>query len=94
MTPEQITAILLGLGGVLTAASGLLAARVRGASSGQRALRRDLRTLQRQFHAALRHIFVLETTLSIRGLPVPDRPALLDLIEEDGDEPREPAHAR
>lgn len=80
MSPEVINALFQGavllLGGL-----GLTAAQ-RGRR--QVVTRREYRTLQRRYLAALAHVFALESELSARGIRSPERPPELEDDDDDG----------
>lgn len=79
----MISAIFTGLTGLLAGLAALLATRSRRMSEDSRLIRRQARDLQRQYIASVQHIFVLETELARRGLPIPARP---EILERDGDD--------
>jgi hypothetical protein len=96
MSVELISAVFTGLTGLLAAVAAVLAQRSRRTAEDSRAIRRGYRQLQKRFTAALNHIFTLETTLAARGLPVPERPPILEADEDDDGPAPQPAsaHAR
>ncbi len=63
-----------------------MATRSRRLTEDRKATRRQMRQMQRKLVAALQHIFSLESDRAQRGLPVPNRPAILEMDDED-DEP-------
>lgn len=83
---ELVTAVGTTLTSLLGGLAVLLANRSRRMSEDTRTLRRAARHLQRQFQAALAHIYVLELELVHARRPVPDRPAILE-ADDDDDEP-------
>ncbi len=85
ISPELVGSIFSGLVLLVGALATYTASRSRRVGEDARSLRRDLRTLQRRYVAALQHIFHMETVLADRGLRVPERPA--ELEADDDDEP-------
>jgi hypothetical protein len=85
MSVEMISAVFTGLTGLLAGLAAVLANRSRRVSEDSRAIRRGYRELQRKFNVGLTHIFTLETLLARRGLPVPERPKILEMDEGDDD---------
>jgi hypothetical protein len=83
---EAIGSIFSGLVLVIGALATYTANRSRRIGEDQRQLRKQYRGLQRKFLAAVAHMFVLETELAERNLPVPARPAILE-ADDDDDEP-------
>jgi hypothetical protein len=86
VSPELIGSLFTGLTGLLAGLAAFTATRSRRVAEDRKALRRRNRFLQRFATAALDHIFDLERLLSGRGLPVPARPAILEM-DDDDDEP-------
>jgi hypothetical protein len=87
LSVELVSAIFTGLTGLLAAVAAVLANRSRRIGEDSRTIRRQARTLQRKFLAALSHIFTLETELAARGLAVPPRPEALEQDADDDDGP-------
>lgn len=86
MTPEAIAAIFTGLTGVIAALAAFTANRSRRIAADQRALRKRVRLLERQVIALAEHTFVLELEVARNGGRVPERPALLEDLDDDDDE--------
>lgn len=88
MTPEQVTAIFTGLTGLIAALAAFTASRSRKVAADQRTLRKRVRTLERQVLALVEHTFTLELEIARTGGRIPDRPGILEqLNEDDEDEP-------
>lgn len=83
----MISAIFTGLTGLLAGLAAVLATRQRRISEDSRLVRRQARDLQRKYLAAAQHIFALESELAIRGIPVLDRPEILERDDDDDDGP-------
>jgi hypothetical protein len=83
ISPELVGSIFSGLVLLVGALATYTASRSRRVGEDARTLRRDLRTLQKRYVAALKHIFHMETALAHRGLEVPERPAELEADDDD-----------
>lgn len=86
MSPELVGSILTGLTGLLGGLAAFAATRNRRITEDRKVFRRQVRRLQKQLVAALDHIFDLEQGYARRGLPIPERPAILEM-DDDDDEP-------
>jgi hypothetical protein len=86
---QVIGAVFTGLIGLVAGFSTWTAARSRRVVEDQRLLRKQVRVLQRQLVATVEHIFALELLMAQHGLPVPERPAILEANPDDdeGDAP-------
>lgn len=93
LDPTVIGAVFTGLTGLIAGLAAFTASRQRRVTEDQRVLRRQVRTLQKQLVATVEHIFALELSMAQHGLPVPDRPKILESHADDDDTP-EPAPAR
>jgi hypothetical protein len=93
MTVEMISAISTGAIGLMTALAALLANRSRRRSEDTRATRRLYRDLQRKYHAAMGHVFLLEQKLVQARKPVPPRPEILESDDDDDGPPPTPVRA-
>jgi len=93
MSVEMISALFTGVTGLLSGIAVLLATRSRRVSEDSRYVRRAYRRLQDKFLAAMAHMFVLETKLAERGIPVPARPEILDAEDDDDGPAHQPASA-
>lgn len=95
---EALTAIFTGLTGVIAALAALTANRSRRIAMDQRALRKRVRLLEKQIIALVEHTFTLELEIARHGGPIPERPSILEQLDDDGDEddvpPRASAHRR
>ena len=83
ISPELVGSVFSGLVLLVGALATYTASRSRRVGEDARTLRRDLRTLQKKYVAALQHIFRIETVLADRGLDVPARPAELEADDDD-----------
>lgn len=83
ISPELVGSVFSGLVLLVGALATYTASRSRRVGEDARTLRRDLRTLQKRYVAALQHIFRIETVLADRGLDVPARPAELEADDDD-----------
>lgn len=90
MSPELLGSIFSGLVLVIGALATYTAARSRRVGEDTKTLRRQARSYQKRFLAAMAHIFRLEVDLAERGIPVPPRPAALEDADDD-DGPTFPA---
>ena len=82
-----IGAVFTGLATVITGLAAFTAARQRRVVEDQRTLRRQVRVLQKQLVATVEHIFALELLMAQHGLPVPERPQILETSPyDDSDE--------
>ncbi len=88
--PELLNSVFSGLVLLVGALATYTASRSRRIGEDQRALRRQFRTLQRKYLAAVGHMFVLEVELAERSIRVPARPAILE-ADDDDDQPVTPA---
>lgn len=86
LSPELIGSIGTALTGILAAIAAFTATRNRRVTEDRKALRRQEKLQRLRINAALSHIDKLERRLSGRGLPVPARPAILE-VDEGDDEP-------
>lgn len=86
MTPEAIAAIFTGLTGVIAALAAFTANRSRRVAADQRALRKRVRSLERQVLALVEHTFILELEIARTGGKIPDRPLILENLDDDDDE--------
>lgn len=93
MSPELIGSLFTGLTGLLAGLAAFTATRNRRITEDRKALKRQARTLQRRVIAALDHIFDLEQLLARRGLAIPDRPAILEMDDDDDEPSARPAPA-
>lgn len=94
---EALTAIFTGLTGIIAALAALTANRSRRIAVDQRALRKRVRLLEKQIIALVEHTFTLELEIARRGGPIPERPSILEQLDDDGDEddaPRASTHRR
>jgi len=89
----MISALFTGVTGLLSGLAVLLATRSRRVSEDSRYIRRAYRGLQDKFLAAMGHMFVLETRLAEKGIPVPPRPEILETDEDDDGPTPQPAPA-
>lgn len=80
---ELIGSVFSGLVLLVGALATFTANRSRRLGEDQRALRRQARSYQRRFLAAMAHIFKLEVELAERGLAVPVRPGVLEDADDD-----------
>lgn len=87
LDPTVIGAVFTGLTGLIAGLAAYTASRQRRVAEDQRVLRRQVRTLQKQLVVTLEHIFALELSMAQHGLPVPDRPKILERPADDDDEP-------
>jgi hypothetical protein len=83
VSPETIAAIFTGLTGIIAGLSAFTAARSRRVEGDQRRLRRRVRRLERQVLALVQHTFVLELEIARTGGRIPDRPMILEMLEDD-----------
>lgn len=91
ISPELLGSVFSGLVLVIGALATFTASRSRRVSEDTRTLRKQARSFQRRFLAAMAHIFKLEVELAERGLPVPPRPdSLEDPDDDDGPLPPTP----
>lgn len=88
MSVELISAIFTGLTGLLAALAAVLAQRARRVGEDGRYYRRQARSLQRKFFAALEHINTLEEALIHARRPLPARPAILEADDDDDGAPQ------
>jgi hypothetical protein len=79
--PPLINAVFSGLVLVLGALATLITARGRRAG----VQRREFRSLQRRYLAALTHVFSLETVIAGLGQVPPARPAAIDQADDEDD---------
>lgn len=86
MTPESVAAIFTGLTGLIAALAAFTASRSRRVAADQRALRKRVRLLERQVIALVEHTFTLELEIARTGGRIPDRPGILEQLNEDDDE--------
>lgn len=87
ISPEIVGSLFTGLTGLLAALAAFTATRNRRITEDRKTLKRQARLLQRKVVAALDHIFDLEAALARRGLPIPERPAILEMDDDDDDLP-------
>lgn len=83
VSAELIGSVFSGLVLLVGALATYTANRSRRLGEDQRALRKQARSYQRRFLAAMAHIFRLEVELAEKGLPVPARPGVLEDADDD-----------
>jgi hypothetical protein len=83
MSPELIASIFTGLTGLVVGLGAYTANRSRSIAADHRELRRQVRKLQKQLVATLGHVFELEIRMASSGLPVPERPKILEDLDDD-----------
>lgn len=81
--PPTINAVFSGLVLVLGGLATLITARGRRAG----VQRREFRSLQRRYLAALTHVFALETVIAGLGQIPPARPGVIDQVDDEDDAP-------
>lgn len=91
ISPELLGSLFTGLTGLLAALAAFTATRSRRVAEDRKALRKQARGLQRRFVTALDHIFDLEQLLARRGLPIPARPEILEMDDDDDESPARPS---
>ncbi len=85
MSAELIGSVFSGLVLLVGALATYTANRSRRLGEDQRTLRRQARSYQKRFLAAMSHIFRLEVELAERGIHVPARPSVLEDADDDDD---------
>lgn len=85
MSTELLATLFAGLTALVAALGTYTANRQRRINLDQKLMRKQFRTLQRQLVATLGHVFELEIRMASAGLPVPERPAILEDLTDDDD---------
>jgi hypothetical protein len=93
VTPELIAAVFTGLTGFIAALAAFTANRSRRVAADQRTLRKRVRILEKQVLALVEHTFVLELEIARTGGRVPDRPPVLESLNDDDEDDETPAAA-
>lgn len=85
MSPESIAAIFTGITGLVAGLSAFTASRSRRVETDQKRLRKRVRRLERQVLALVQHTFTLELEIARTGGHIPDRPMILEMLDDGPD---------